>query len=289
MFPGQGSQSPGMIKRLAERHPKMVSELLSRADAALGYSISKLISPEGDADTLQMTEHAQPALVLASAVFCEAIRAEKGDGIFNDAENTVLVGHSLGEFSASVAASSIMLEEALVATRLRGRAMQKAVEHKEWAMAAVFPLSLDSANACCASGCSVANVNSDTQIVFSGERNAVEDTCHAAKSNFGARRVHHLNVSAPFHSKMMSPAERALGEHLKHVDFRDPSVPIISNVSCRPIANGSELRELLTKAVTHPVLFSSCIRAARDRLGDDVDFIEAGPGSVLGGLVRRIR
>jgi [acyl-carrier-protein] S-malonyltransferase len=284
LFPGQGSQSVGMGMALAAAHPAC-AEVLRRVDAALGFSLSDLMS-SGPAQALALTEHTQPAVLAASVVALEAARA-----LGLPAPGAV-AGHSLGEYSALVAAGVLSLEEAVRSVRLRGRYMQEAVPVGVGAMAAVLQLPASSVVEACleatAAGKGVvvaANFNGREQTVVAGHTAAVNrasDLCRAR----GARRVVPLDVSAPFHSPLMAPVVERLAPVLADGRFADAVVPVVTNVEAAPERRGDRLRALLLEQVTAPVRWTEVM----DRLAADGfdTFVELGPGSVLGAMAKRL-
>jgi [acyl-carrier-protein] S-malonyltransferase len=281
LFPGQGSQYPGMGREAYDRYPEARS-VFSRADAALGFSISKLCF-EGPEEDLRLTENTQPAILTTSIAFGEVLRAM---GVLPD----FVAGHSLGECSALVFASGLDLEEAVVLVRKRGGYMQAAVPVGEGAMAAILGLSASEAEALCRDVSSdrivePANLNGARQVVVAGHRDAVDRVCRLARER-GAKKAIPLAVSAPFHCRLMEPAARALARDLESLHFRDLQVPLFTNVDARPIATGAEAREALIRQVASPVRWEETIQAMA--ASGARRFVEVGPGKVLSGLVRKI-
>ena len=291
MFPGQGSQSSGMCVALAKRYGRPVEDVLAAADEALGFSLSRLMR-SGPIEELTKTEHAQPALVAASAAYAAALRIERGDDFAASSDQCACVmGHSLGEFSALVLAGAMSLQDALRVVRLRGRAMQRAADASplEHAMVAVYPLEDPAVAGTFArdAGCSVANVNSDVQVVFSGERGAVERAVALAKDAQDTRlRATPLAVSAPFHSTIVAPAADALRDALGSVRIRTPDAPLVSNVTAQLVREPDEIRALLVSQVVSTVRWSECVLLARELQVSAA--IEVGPGSVLSRLAPRM-
>lgn len=280
VFPGQGSQSVGMGKELAEAYP-VVAETFREADRILGLPLSQLCF-EGPEEELTLTRNTQPALLTASVATFRLLR-EKG---FQPA---AAAGHSLGEYSALVAAGAISFEEALVTVRLRGELMESAVPAGEGSMAAILGLDRGAVEAICKEIEGVvepATYNSPGQVVVAGESGAVEAAMKLAQER-GARRVQLLKVSGPFHSSLLRPAGERLAERLAAVTLRTPEVPVYANVTARPYTSPDEIRSLLQEQVSSPVRWEETVEAMWDA-GIDT-FVEIGPGRVLSGLIRRIR
>jgi [acyl-carrier-protein] S-malonyltransferase len=281
VFPGQGSQQVGMGKSIAEGFPE-AREVFDLADRTLGFSLSRLCF-EGPADELKLTENTQPAILTTSVALYRVLAAK---GI----EPDYVAGHSLGEYSALVAASGLRLEDAVGLVRSRGRYMQEAVPLGEGAMAAVLGLSADEVEAVCreASQGEVvepANLNAPGQTVIAGHTAAVERAGVKAKER-GAKRVIPLPVSAPCHCRLMRPAQERLQRDLSGVPFFDPRVPLISNVDAKPVRTGAEVVDALVRQVSSPVRWEESVRYL---VGRGVDqFVEVGPGKVLSGLVRKV-
>lgn len=281
LFPGQGSQFPGMGKSLAEAYPEAV-RVFQEADDALGFSISKLCF-EGPEDQLRLTEFTQPALLTVS-VAAVAVLTQKGLAA------DYVAGHSLGEYSALVAAGSLAFADAVRLVNKRGRYMQEAVPSGVGAMAALLKLpegKLDQILAEAAQGEVVtpANLNSPDQIVIAGHAGAVQRAAELAKAA-GARRAVLLPVSAPFHCPLMKPAQERLKADLDATEFRDLAVPLINNWQAREVRLGNAAREGLYQQVPNPVLWSDSVRAL-DAAGV-TRFIEVGAGGVLTGLLKNI-
>jgi [acyl-carrier-protein] S-malonyltransferase len=281
VFPGQASQYPGMGKELAEKYPA-ARAVFAEADQALGFSISKICF-DGTEDDLKLTANTQPAILTVS-VAVHRVLAEKG------LTPDFVAGHSLGEYSALVAAGSLKFADAVVLVRKRGTYMQEAVPAGVGAMAAIMGLSpAVVADACkrAADGevCSAANLNSSEQTVISGHAAAVKRAVEIA-SQLGAKRAVMLAVSAPFHSALMTPAQERLAEDLRKTEFAPLHVPLVTNVDADTIESGAEAREALIRQVTAPVRWEESVRALID---DGVNtFVEVGPGRVLTGLLRQI-
>ena len=281
LFPGQGSQYPGMGKSLADSFSP-AREAFEEADRALGFSLSTLCF-EGPVEALQLTENTQPALL---AVSVAAFRVLSAQGL----KPEFVAGHSLGEYSALVAAGSLDFADALRLVRKRGQYMQAAVAPGIGAMAALLKLpegKLDSILAEAAQGevVSAANLNSPDQIVIAGHAGAVGRAVELAKAA-GARRAVLLPVSAPFHCSLMTPAQERLAVDLNAIDFRDLGVPLVNNWQARLIHTGAQAREGLYQQVPNPVRWSESIH----KLASEgvTRFIEVGAGGVLTGLLRNI-
>src|SRR5271154_7009135 len=281
VFPGQGSQYPGMGKELTDKYP-VARAVFEEADKALGVSIWNMCC-EGTEDELKLTANTQPA-ILAVSVAAARVLAEKG--ITAD----FVAGHSLGEYSALVAAESLSFSDAIKLVRKRGTYMQEAVPPGQGAMAAIMGLSPAVVQDACKRAsngeiCSAANLNSPEQTVISGHAAAVKRAVEIA-SQLGAKRAVILPVSAPFHSALMQPAQERLAEDLKHTNFANLSVPLVTNVDADTITTGDEAREALIRQVTMPVRWEESVRMLIDE-GVNT-FVEAGPGRVLTGLLRQI-
>jgi [acyl-carrier-protein] S-malonyltransferase len=281
LFPGQGSQFAGMGKSLAENFDS-ARQCFEQADDALGFSLSKLCF-EGPEEELKLTENTQPALVAVSVAAWHVLRVETGNPDF-------VAGHSLGEYSALVAAGSLDFADALRIVRNRGRYMQEAVPAGVGAMAALLKLpagKLDQILAAAAQGeiVTTANLNSPDQVVIAGHRGAVERAMELAKAA-GAKRAVALPVSAPFHCPLMQPAQARLRADLDAAQFRDLQIPLINNWQAAEVRSGADAREGLFKQVPNSVRWvESMERLAA--VGVDRWF-EVGAGSVLSGLLRQI-
>jgi [acyl-carrier-protein] S-malonyltransferase len=283
LFPGQGSQSVGMAKDVLAASPA-ARAVFERADAALGEPLSRLIL-EGPEDELTLTANAQPAIVAASVAVLAAVR----ERIPELPPPAFAAGHSLGEYSALVAADALSLEDAVRLVRARGRAMQDAVPPGTGAMSAIMGIEPDQIRALCAEAAqgevvSPANFNGPGQIVIAGHAAAVERAGKLASAAKG--RVVPLKVSAPFHCALMAPAAVALGAELARVSIRDPRFPIVANFDARPNSEGARVKELLVRQVDGAVRWDESVRlmfasGARRAL-------ELGPGRKLAGLVKRI-
>ena len=285
VFPGQGAQTIGMGRDLAEAYPA-ARAVFDAVDTALGEDLSGLIW-RGDADTLTLTRNAQPALMATSIA---ALRALEAEGVTVADGAAFVAGHSLGEYSALVAAGTLALEDAARLLRVRGEAMQDAVPAGEGAMAALLGLDLDAARAVAddaAQGeiCAAANDNDPAQVVVSGHRAAVERAVDIAKER-GARRAVMLPVSAPFHCALMGPAAGRMAEALDDVEMSDPIVPLIANVTASPVSAAGDIRALLVDQITGPVRWrESVLRMASEGV---TEIWEIGAGKALSGMVRRI-
>jgi [acyl-carrier-protein] S-malonyltransferase len=281
VFPGQASQYPGMGKELAEKYP-VARAVFDEADKALGISVSKLCF-EGSEDDLKLTANTQPAILTVS-VAASRVLAEKG--ITPD----FVAGHSLGEYSALVAAGSLKFADAVKLVRKRGTYMQEAVPAGQGAMAAIMGLSPAVVQDACkraAEGeiCAPANLNSPEQTVISGHAGAVKRAVEIA-SQLGAKRSMVLAVSAPFHSALMMPAQEKLERDLNAIAFADLQVSLVTNVDADSIRQGEEARSALIRQVTMAVRWEESMRMLLDE-GVNT-FVEVGPGRVLTGLMRQI-
>jgi [acyl-carrier-protein] S-malonyltransferase len=281
IFPGQGSQKVGMGRELAATFP-VCRQTFEEADAALGEPLSRLCF-EGPEDTLMLTENTQPAILTVSVAAYRLLSA-------NGLEPAFVAGHSLGEYSAHVAAGTLSFPDAVRMVRRRGRYMQEAVPVGEGAMAAILGLDAeDVARACeeAADGEVVApaNLNGPGQVVIAGATAAVRRAGERAKAR-GAKRVIPLPVSAPFHCALMKPAEDRLGPELRGLETRHPRVPIVANVDAEPKCDGPAAVEALVRQVSSPVRWEAVVR----RLASEgvSAYVEVGPGTVLSGLVRKI-
>jgi [acyl-carrier-protein] S-malonyltransferase len=285
IFPGQGSQAPGMGKELAEKFP-VARQVFEEADDALGFAISRLCF-EGPAEELQLTENTQPAILTTSVA---AFRAARESGL---PEPSFVAGHSLGEYSALVAAGVLELSDAVKTVRARGQYMQRAVPVGTGAMAAVIGGELKAIEDACRQAsadqtkegqiCSVANSNSPSQVVIAGNTEAVDRAIELLKSV--AKRVIKLNVSAPFHCALMKPAQDELAADLERLSFNEPRVPVVTNVDARVTTAPDELRDALLRQVSAPVRWLESMQLLVGKNAET--FIEIGPGKILSGLMRQ--
>jgi [acyl-carrier-protein] S-malonyltransferase len=281
LFPGQGAQKVGMGRALADAYP-ICRETFEEADEALGEPLSRIIF-DGPEDQLTLTENTQPAIL---AVSTAAARLLASRGL----APAFVAGHSLGEYSANVAAGTFAFGDALRLVRRRGRYMQEAVPAGEGAMAAILGLDADTVAQACAEAAngeivSPANMNGAGQVVIAGARDAVARAGERAKA-LGATRVIPLAVSAPFHCALMKPAEDRLAPELRAITVHMPRVPIVANVDAEPKRDPSAAIEALVQQVSSPVRWEAVVR----RLASEgvTTYVEVGPGTVLSGLVRKI-
>ena len=280
VFPGQGSQKVGSGRDLYEASPA-ARRVFQRADAALGFLLSELCF-HGPENILRQTINAQPAIVAVSLACLEAAREA---GLL--ARSAAFVaGHSLGEYSALVAAGALDIEDGLRLVRERGRLMQMASEERPGTMAAILGLDEETAAALCReTGAQVCNLNAPGQIVIGGTLAAVEASLDLARQR-GARRAIPLNVSGAFHTNLMTPAVKGMARALERVALREPRVPVLANGSARPLTSARQVRDELLYQLDHPVQWQ---RSVEYMASAGVDtFIELGPGQVLTGLVSRI-
>jgi len=286
VFPGQGSQTVGMGKALADAFAP-ARRVFEEVDAALGERLSNIIW-NGPAETLTLTENAQPALMAVSLATTRVLEAEAGVDLKRDV--AFVAGHSLGEYSALAAAQSFSIADAARLLRVRGRAMQKAVPVGIGAMAALIGLELGdvkviAAEAAGAGVCAAANDNGGGQVVLSGERTAVERAVEVAKVR-GAKRAMMLPVSAPFHCALMQPAADAMAQALSAVPIKPPLVPLVANVLARPISEPARIVRCLIEQVTGTVRWRESVLFMAQ--AGVTSFYEIGAGKVLTGLIRRI-
>lgn len=282
IFPGQGSQHPGIGKNLVENFA-VAGRIFEELNDALHFSISRLCF-EGSAEDLQLTENTQPAIL---AVSVAAFRTMESEGF---PQPDYVAGHSLGEYSALTAGGSLQSTAAIQTVRLRGRYMQEAVPVGTGAMAAVIGAELEDIEKACVEAsqgqvCAPANINSPNQVVIAGNAEAVERASELLR-NSGAKRVLKLNVSAPFHSALMMPAQERLAVDLEGLEFANLNVPLVTNVDAAVIRKGNEAREALVRQVSSAVRWLESIELL---IREGVDtFVEVGPGKVLTGLMRQI-
>jgi [acyl-carrier-protein] S-malonyltransferase len=280
IFPGQGSQKVGSGRDLYEASPA-ARRVFQRVDAALGFPLSELCF-HGPEEILRLTINAQPAIMTVSLACLEAAREA---GLLAD-EPAFVAGHSLGEYTALVAAEALDVEDGLRLVQERGRLMQVANEERPGTMAAILGLDEETAAVLCReTGAQVCNLNAPGQIVIGGTPAAVEAALGLARQH-GARRAIPLNVSGAFHTNLMTSAVKGMARALEGVTLRDPRVPVIANGSARPLTSARQAREELLYQLDHPVQWQ---RSVEHMAGAGVDtFIELGPGQVLTGLVSRI-
>jgi [acyl-carrier-protein] S-malonyltransferase len=286
VFPGQGSQSVGMGKALADAYPS-AREVFAEIDAALGDDLTTVMW-EGPADRLMLTENAQPALVAVSLAAMRVLEVEAGLDLAREAQ--FVAGHSVGEYAALAAAGSISTAEAALLVRTRGLAMQRAVPAGAGAMAALMGVDFDAAAAIAAAAagaqvCQAANDNGGGQVVISGDKAAVERAVAIAKDK-GVRRAMMLPVSGPFHSALMQPAADVMRDALARVTIKPPVVPLVANVLAAPTSDPGEIARGLVAQVTGTVRWRESV-AFMAAAGVAV-FYEVGAGKVLSGLVKRI-
>jgi [acyl-carrier-protein] S-malonyltransferase len=283
IFPGQGSQAVGMGRELAAQFPA-ARTVFAEADEALGFALSRLCF-EGPAEELQLTENTQPAILTSSIA---ALRAMEAEGL---PAPDFVAGHSLGEYSALVAAGALSLATAVQIVRARGRYMQEAVPVGVGAMAAILGADAETVTTACAEAahgevCSPANINSPKQIVIAGNAGAVDRAIELLKAR-GVRKAIKLNVSAPFHCALMRPAQERLARDLAQIEFKDLRVPLVTNVDAQPIREGSRARDALVRQVSAPVRWRESIEQLTSEQAVTT-CVEVGPGKVLAGLVRQI-
>ncbi|QGQ96191.1 [acyl-carrier-protein] S-malonyltransferase [Paenibacillus psychroresistens] len=282
IFPGQGSQAVGMGQDVYHSNAES-KQVFQSADEALGFSLSELIF-QGPEEELKITYHTQPALLTTSIALFEAFKAK---GVQAD----YVAGHSLGEYSALVAAGALSFEDAVRIVRLRGQFMEKAVPNGLGAMAAVLGAEKEALAQLCAritqevGSVEMANINSPGQIVVSGTKEGVQAVVEQGKE-IGAKRVIPLEVSGPFHSSLMKPAAGQLAGELQKITILTPNIPVVANVTALPVEAPEQIRELLVEQVYSPVLWEDTVLWL---ISQGVDtFIEIGSGSVLTGLVKKI-
>jgi len=286
VFPGQGSQTVGMGKPLADAF-EPARRVFDEVDDALGEPLSQTIW-DGPADKLTLTENAQPALMAVSLAAIRVLEAETGLDLARDA--AFVAGHSLGEYSALAAAGAFSIADAAKLLRIRGRAMQKAVPVGAGAMAALVGVDFAAAEATAAEAatagvCAAANDNGGGQVVLSGDKAAVERAVDIAKAR-GVRRAMMLPVSAPFHCALMRPAAEAMAEALAQITVKPPGVPLVANVLARPISDPADIVRSLVDQVTGTVRWrESVLYMAQQGV---TTFYEVGAGRVLSGLIKRI-
>lgn len=287
VFPGQGSQSVGMLDAWGD-HP-VVRQTLQEASDALGEDIGRLIH-EGPKEALALTTNTQPVMLVAGVAAWRVWKAEGG------ADPVAVAGHSLGEYSALVAAEVLTLAEAAPLVRFRAQAMQQAVPVGAGAMAAILGLDADAVRAGCAEAqatfapgsgevVEAVNFNDPAQTVIAGSKAAVDKACEVLKAR-GAKRALPLPVSAPFHSSLMRPAAEALRERLSTIALRPPRIPVVNNIDVAVETDPARIRDALVRQAAGPVRWVECVQALRERGAQAI--VECGPGKVLLGLTRRI-
>jgi len=281
VFPGQGAQSVGMLAGYGDGDE--VREVLATASEVLKQDVAKLIA-EGPAEELNRTVNTQPVMLTAGYAAYRLWRALGGP------EPVVFAGHSLGEYTALVAAGALAFEDALPLVRLRAQAMQEAVPQGEGAMAAILGLDEDAVRSACAEGAQgqvveAVNFNAPGQVVIAGHAGAVERAIAAAKAK-GAKRAVPLPVSAPFHSSLLAPAAARLKERLASIEVRAPRIPVVNNVDAAVYGEPDRIKDALVRQADHPVRWVECVRAIAGRGVTHV--AECGPGKILAPLVRRI-
>ncbi len=281
VFPGQGSQSIGMLAGFTGN--AVVGDIVRRASDALGEDIGRMIA-EGPAEALDLTINTQPCLLTASLAIFAAWRAAGGP------PPELMAGHSLGEYTALAAADAIELEDAVPLVRFRAQVMQEAVPVGVGTMAAILGLDDDNVIAACAEAAGdevveAVNFNAPSQVVIAGHRGAVARACEISRK-LGAKRAVTLAVSVPFHSSLLASAADRLGARLPNVDVRSPSVPVINNIDVAVESDPERIRDALARQAAGPVRWTQVIQAMSERGVTHV--IECGPGKVLSGLTRRI-
>ena len=282
LFPGQGAQAVGMGRALVERFP-VAADVFAEADAALGFQLSTLCF-EGPEEELKLTTNAQPAILTTSIAALRVLMQE------SDIQPVCVAGHSLGEYSALVAAGALDFADAVRIVRERGRLMQKAVPPGIGAMAAFFGLSQETVGEVCAEAgqgevVSAANLNGGEQIVVAGHTGAVQRAVVIAKAR-SAKRAVELAVSAPFHCALMAPAAEGLAKVLEPIPVSPPTIRLIANVTAEVNQDAQQVKDLLVRQVTAPVRWEESMQWVR-RLGCGAA-VELGPGRVLAGLLKRI-
>jgi [acyl-carrier-protein] S-malonyltransferase len=284
LCPGQGAQKVGMGKDLAERFPR-ARETFERIDSALHTSLSRIMW-EGPEEELTLTHNAQPAILAHTAAVWAVVGERLGPAL------AAAAGHSLGEYSAYHAAGALSVEDAARLVRRRGELMLEAGKVRPGAMSAVLGLATSEVEAACGEASTAesvavaANLNAPDQTVISGDPSAVEQAGQACKVR-GAKRVIPLKVSGAFHSPLMRPAVAGLRDALDGVQFRDPRVPVVANATAAPVTSAAEARRLLAEQLMAPVRWVGCLQALL-ALAPGARFVEAGPGNVLSGLLKRV-
>jgi [acyl-carrier-protein] S-malonyltransferase len=283
VFPGQGSQSVGMLNAFADR--AVVRETLQEASDALGQDLSQLIA-EGPAEELNLTTNTQPVMLTAAYAIYRAFREAGG------VAPAIVAGHSLGEYTALVASGALAFRDAVPLVRFRAQAMQTAVPVGVGGMAAILGLDDDTVRAVCGEAAresggvvEAVNFNAPAQVVIAGHKAAVEKACELAKAK-GAKRALPLPVSAPFHSSLLKPASDQLREYLASVDIKVPEIPVINNVDVAVVSEPAAIKDALVRQAAGAVRWVECVQAiARSGV---THVVECGPGKVLAGLTKRI-
>jgi len=281
VFPGQGSQAVGMLNAFADQ--ALVRETVQEASDALNQDLGKLIA-EGPAEDLNLTTNTQPVMLTAAYAIYRAWRQAGGP------VPSIVAGHSLGEYTALVAAGALAFRDAVPLVRFRAQAMQTAVPVGVGGMAAILGLDDDTVRAVCAEASAAGvveavNFNAPSQVVIAGHKAAVEKACEVAKAK-GAKRALPLPVSAPFHSSLLKPASDQLREYLASVDMQVPSIPVINNVDVAVVNEPAAIKDALVRQAAGPVRWVECVQAMAAQGVTHV--IECGPGKVLAGLTKRI-
>jgi [acyl-carrier-protein] S-malonyltransferase len=282
LYPGQGSQKVGMGAELLDSEPELFTQYLEQAEDAAGLPIRQY-AIEGPIESLTRTDVAQPALFCLSLAVTDAARAR---GLTPD----IVAGHSLGEYTAAVAAGAVAVEDGIRLVALRGKLMAEIQDESPGAMAAIIGLDPDQLREVCAQASThgvvtLANLNSPTQIVISGESAAVDNAATLAEEA-GASRVVKLQVGAAFHSSLMEPVQKRMAEAMQDVEWRDPRVPLVSNATGSVVRTGEDVRTALLTQIASPVLWVDCVQTLVAE--GATTFLEVGPGRVLAGLVRQI-
>ena len=283
IFPGQGSQTIGMLKVLSEQYTSVI-ETFSEASEALGYDLWQLCQ-EGPAEQLSQTEFTQPALLTAGVAVWRVWQAQGG------AIPDVMAGHSLGEYTALTCAGALTFSDAVTLVQDRGRYMQSAVPAGEGAMAAIIGMDDEAVIKTCETAAKngviqAVNFNAPGQVVIAGEKSAIDASVELFKEA-GAKRALPLPVSIPAHSKLMTPAAEKLRERIANIDVNLPEIPVIHNCNVSIAGSGDEVRENLVSQLDSPVLWVKCV----EKMVDDFSItkaIESGPGKVLAGMIKRI-
>lgn len=281
VFPGQGSQAVGMLNGFADN--PIVQQTVLEASDALQFDLGKLIA-EGPKEDLDLTTNTQPVMLTAGVAFYRAWKAAGGK------DPAILAGHSLGEYSALVAAGVIAFKDAVPLVRFRAKAMQEAVPVGRGGMAAILGLSDDDVRAVCIEAAQgevveAVNFNMPSQVVIAGHKGAIERACEVAKAK-GAKRALPLSVSAPFHSTLLKPASDRLREYIASLNFSEPELPVINNVDVAIVNDVAAIKDALVRQAASPVRWVETIQKMASEGVTDV--IECGPGKVLAGMTKRI-